>query len=113
MAGLSLPSPPSPNLPISSERIASKATGYPIARIATKLALGMTLDEISNPVTKDTPASFEPTLDYVVIKVPRWPFDKFPEADQVIGTQMKSTGEVMAIGRTFEEAFQGLSATCA
>ncbi|GAH67097.1 unnamed protein product, partial [marine sediment metagenome] len=89
-----------------SSALASKATGYPIARIATKLALGMTLDEISNPVTKDTPASFEPTLDYVVIKVPRWPFDKFPEADQVIGTQMKSTGEVMAIGRTFEEAFQ-------
>ena len=89
-----------------SSALASKATGYPIARIATKLALGMTLDEISNPVTKDTPASFEPTLDYVVIKVPRWPFDKFPEADQTIGTQMKSTGEVMAIGRTFEEAFQ-------
>jgi len=89
-----------------SSALASKASGYPIARIASKLALGMTLDEIPNPVTKDTPASFEPALDYIVAKIPRWPFDKFPEADQVIGTQMKGTGEVMAIGRTFEEAFQ-------
>ena len=89
-----------------SSALASKASGYPIARIASKLALEMTLDEIPNPVTRDTPASFEPTLDYVVVKIPRWPFDKFPEADQVIGTQMKGTGEVMAIGRTFEEAFQ-------
>ncbi|MDI6884218.1 MAG: carbamoyl-phosphate synthase large subunit [Hadesarchaea archaeon] len=89
-----------------SSALASKASGYPIARIASKLALEMTLDEIPNPVTRDTPASFEPTLDYVVVKIPRWPFDKFPEADQIIGTQMKGTGEVMAIGRTFEEAFQ-------
>ena len=89
-----------------SSALASKASGYPIARIASKLALEMTLDEIPNPVTRDTPASFEPTLDYVVVKIPRWAFDKFPEADQVIGTQMKGTGEVMAIGRTFEEAFQ-------
>lgn len=89
-----------------SSALASKASGYPIARIASKLALGLTLDEIPNPVTKDTPASFEPALDYVVLKIPRWPFDKFPEADQVVGTQMKSTGEVMAIGRTFEKAFQ-------
>ena len=89
-----------------SSALASKASGYPIARIATKLALGLTLDEIPNPVTKETPASFEPALDYVVVKIPRWPFDKFPEADQTIGTQMKGTGEVMAIGRTFEEAFQ-------
>lgn len=89
-----------------SSALASKATGYPIARIASKLALEMTLDEIPNPVTKDTPASFEPTIDYIVVKIPRWPFDKFPEADHVIGTQMKGTGEVMAIGRTFEEAMQ-------
>ena len=89
-----------------SSALASKASGYPIARIATKLALGLALDEIPNPVTRETPASFEPALDYVVVKIPRWPFDKFPEADQIIGTQMKGTGEVMAIGRTFEEAFQ-------
>jgi carbamoyl-phosphate synthase large subunit len=89
-----------------SSALASKATGYPIARIASKLALEMMLDEIPNPVTRDTPASFEPAVDYVVVKIPRWPFDKFPEADQVIGTQMKGTGEVMAIGRTFEEALQ-------
>ena len=89
-----------------SSALASKASGYPIARIASKLALGMTLDEIPNPVTKSTPASFEPALDYTVVKIPRWPFDKFPGADQTIGTQMKGTGEVMAIGRTFEEAFQ-------
>ncbi|MCS4542289.1 MAG: carbamoyl-phosphate synthase large subunit [Euryarchaeota archaeon] len=89
-----------------SSALASKATGYPIARIGAKLALEMTLDKIPNDVTKETPASFEPTLDYVVVKIPRWPFDKFREADQTIGTQMKSTGEVMAIGRTFEEALQ-------
>jgi carbamoyl-phosphate synthase large subunit len=89
-----------------SSALASKATGYPIARIAAKLALGMTLDEIPNPVTRSTPASFEPSVDYVVVKIPRWPFDKFPDADRTIGPQMKSTGEVMAIGRTFEEAFQ-------
>ena len=89
-----------------SSALASKATGYPIARVAAKIALGLTLDEILNRVTGETPASFEPTLDYVVLKIPRWPFDKFVDADPIIGTQMKSTGEVMAIGRTFEEAFQ-------
>jgi len=89
-----------------SSALASKASGYPIARVAAKLALGMTLDEIPNHVTKETPASFEPALDYIVVKIPRWPFDKFAEVDQVIGSQMKSTGEVMAIGRTFEEALQ-------
>ncbi|MCS7116163.1 MAG: carbamoyl-phosphate synthase large subunit [Nitrososphaerales archaeon] len=89
-----------------SSALASKATGYPIARVAAKIALGLSLDEILNRVTGETFASFEPALDYVVIKIPRWPFDKFVEADQVIGTQMKSTGEVMAIGRTFEEALQ-------
>ena len=89
-----------------SSALASKATGYPIARVAAKIALGYTLDEIPNAVTKKTPASFEPALDYVVVKIPRWPFDKMPEADRRIGTQMKSTGEVMAIGRSFEEALQ-------
>ncbi|MEM2338907.1 MAG: carbamoyl-phosphate synthase large subunit, partial [Nitrososphaerales archaeon] len=89
-----------------SSALASKATGYPIARVAAKIALGLSLDEIRNRVTGETFAFFEPTLDYVVIKIPRWPFDKFVEADQTIGTQMKSTGEVMAIGRTFEEALQ-------
>ena len=89
-----------------SSALASKATGYPIARVAAKIALGYTLDEIDNAVTKTTPASFEPALDYVVVKIPRWPFDKMPEANRRIGTQMKSTGEVMAIGRTFEEALQ-------
>ena len=89
-----------------SSALASKATGYPIARVATKIALGYTLDEIPNAITKKTPASFEPALDYVVVKIPRWPFDKMPEADRRIGTQMKSTGEVMAIGRNFEEALQ-------
>lgn len=87
-----------------SSALASKATGFPIARIATKLALGQKLYEIKNAVTQTTPASFEPSLDYVVVKIPRWPFDKFPHIDRRIGTQMKSTGEVMAIGRTFEEA---------
>ena len=89
-----------------SSALASKATGYPIARVAAKIALGYTLDEIENAVTKTTPASFEPALDYIVVKIPRWPFDKMPEAIKYIGTQMKSTGEVMAIGRTFEEALQ-------
>ena len=89
-----------------SSALASKATGYPIARIASKIAIGMTLDEIPNDVTKETKACFEPTIDYVVVKIPRWPFDKFKTADKRIGTQMKSTGETMAIGRTFEEALQ-------
>ncbi|WAM34691.1 carbamoyl-phosphate synthase (glutamine-hydrolyzing) large subunit [Caldicellulosiruptor morganii] len=88
-----------------SSALASKATGYPIARIAAKIAIGLTLDEIINPITQNTYASFEPSIDYVVVKVPRWPFDKFEKADRTLGTQMKSTGEVMAIGRTFEEAF--------
>ena len=87
-----------------SSALASKATGYPIARIAAKIAVGFTLDEIPNPVTKRTKASFEPTLDYVVTKIPRWPFDKFPTVDAKLGTAMKSTGEVMAIGRTMEES---------
>jgi len=88
-----------------SSALASKATGYPIARVAAKIALGMGLHEIKNAVTKTTPAAFEPALDYCVLKIPRWPFDKIPEGDRTIGTQMKSTGETMAIGRTFEEAF--------
>lgn len=88
-----------------SSALASKATGYPIARVAAKIALGMGLHEIKNAVTKTTPAAFEPSLDYCVVKIPRWPFDKIPESNRVIGTQMKSTGETMAIGRTFEEAF--------
>jgi carbamoyl-phosphate synthase large subunit len=87
-----------------SSALASKATGYPIARIAAKIAIGLRLDEIPNPITSKTLASFEPTLDYVVTKIPRWPFDKFPTVDRRIGTSMKSTGEVMAIGRTFEES---------
>ncbi|VVB66762.1 Pyruvate carboxylase subunit A [Candidatus Gugararchaeum adminiculabundum] len=87
-----------------SSALASKATGYPIARVAAKIALGYRLDEIKNAVTKVTPAGFEPALDYVVTKIPRWPFDKMPEANRTLGTQMKSTGEVMAIGRTFEES---------
>lgn len=89
-----------------SSALASKATGYPIARVAAKIAVGLYLDEIKNDVTKSTPASFEPTIDYVVVKIPRWPFDKFSTADRRLGTSMKSTGEVMAIGRTFEEALQ-------
>ena len=88
-----------------SSALASKATGYPIARVAAKIALGLGLHEIKNAVTKTTPAAFEPALDYCVVKIPRWPFDKIPESSRVIGTQMKSTGETMAIGRTFEEAF--------
>ncbi|MDD3839845.1 MAG: carbamoyl-phosphate synthase large subunit [Clostridia bacterium] len=87
-----------------SSALASKATGYPIARVATKIAIGLTLDEIKNSVTGNTNACFEPALDYVVTKVPRWPFDKFNNADRNLGTQMKATGEVMAIGRTFEES---------
>jgi carbamoyl-phosphate synthase large subunit len=87
-----------------SSALASKATGYPIARVTAKIALGLTLDEIRNPVTGTTSACFEPALDYVVTKVPRWPFDKFAGADRTLGTQMKATGEVMAIGRTFEES---------
>jgi carbamoyl-phosphate synthase large subunit len=88
-----------------SSALASKATGYPIARVASKIAIGLRLDEIVNSVTGTTPASFEPAIDYVVVKVPRWPFDKFKTADRTLTTAMKSTGEVMAIGRTLEEAF--------
>ncbi|AKU80015.1 carbamoyl-phosphate synthase large subunit [Spiroplasma turonicum] len=88
-----------------SSSLASKATGYPIAKVSAKIAVGLTLDEILNPVTKSTMAFFEPTLDYVVTKIPRWPFDKFNNADFNLTTQMKSTGEVMAIGRTIEESF--------
>ena len=87
-----------------SSALASKATGYPIARVTAKIAIGMTLDEIINNVTKSTPASFEPALDYVITKIPRWPFDKFKTADKTLTTAMKSTGEVMAIGRTIEES---------
>ena len=88
-----------------SSALASKATGYPIAKVAAKLAVGYTLDEIPNDLTKTTPASFEPTLDYVVVKMPRFAFEKFPGADTTLGTQMKSVGEAMGIGRTFQEAF--------
>ncbi len=92
-----------------SSALASKATGFPIAKIAAKLAVGYTLDEIPNDITKKTPASFEPTIDYVVAKIPKWAFEKFRDAEDVLGTQMKSVGEVMAIGRTFKEAlFKGL-----
>jgi carbamoyl-phosphate synthase large subunit len=89
-----------------SSALASKATGFPIAKIAARLAVGMSLDEIPNDITKQTPASFEPTIDYVVVKIPKWQFEKFPGADSTLGTQMKSVGEVMAIGRTFKEALQ-------
>ncbi|HEB85140.1 MAG TPA: carbamoyl-phosphate synthase large subunit [Bacteroidetes bacterium] len=89
-----------------SSALASKATGFPIARIAAKLALGYHLDEIPNAITEKTPAGFEPALDYVVVKIPRWTFEKFPAVDQTLGSQMKSVGEVMAIGRTFPEALQ-------
>ena len=88
-----------------SSALASKATGFPIAKIAAKLALGYHLDEIPNDITRLTPASFEPTIDYVVVKFPRWNFEKFPQADRTLTTQMKSVGEAMAIGRTFKEAF--------
>jgi carbamoyl-phosphate synthase large subunit len=87
-----------------SSALASKATGFPIAKIAAKLALGMTLDEIPNDITKKTPSSFEPSIDYVVVKIPKWQFEKFPGSDTTLSTQMKSVGEVMAIGRTFQEA---------
>ena len=87
-----------------SSALASKATGYPIARVTAKIAIGMNLDEIKNDVTGETPASFEPVVDYVVMKIPRWPFDKFVTADKTLTTTMKSTGEVMSIGRSYEEA---------
>jgi len=87
-----------------SSALASKATGYPIAKVAAKLAVGYRLDEIRNDITKTTPASFEPTIDYVVVKIPKWQFEKFPGADTTLGTQMKSVGEVMSIGRTFKQA---------
>ncbi len=89
-----------------SSALASKATGYPIAKVAAKLAVGYSLDEIPNDITGCTPASFEPTIDYCVVKMPRWTFEKFPDADETLTTQMKSVGEAMAIGRTFKEAFQ-------
>jgi carbamoyl-phosphate synthase large subunit len=89
-----------------SSALASKATGFPIAKMATKLAIGYTLDEIPNDITKETPASFEPTIDYCVVKIPRFTFEKFPGADDILGISMKSVGETMAIGRTFKEALQ-------
>ncbi len=89
-----------------SSALASKATGFPIAKIAAKLAVGYRLDEISNDITRQTPACFEPTIDYCVVKIPRWTFEKFPEADETLTTQMKSVGEAMSIGRTFKEALQ-------
>ncbi|MBT5828833.1 MAG: carbamoyl phosphate synthase large subunit, partial [Candidatus Latescibacteria bacterium] len=89
-----------------SSALASKATGFPIAKIAAKLAVGYSLDEVQNDITRETPASFEPTIDYCVIKIPRWTFEKFPQTDDLLGTQMKSVGETMAIGRTFKEALQ-------
>ncbi|MBP7603453.1 MAG: carbamoyl-phosphate synthase large subunit [Spirochaetes bacterium] len=89
-----------------SSALASKATGFPIAKIAAKLAVGLTLDEISNDITRETPACFEPTIDYVVVKIPRWAFEKFEGADTRLGTQMKSVGEAMSIGRTFKESMQ-------
>lgn len=89
-----------------SSALASKATGFPIAKIAAKLAVGYTLDEIPNDITKETPASFEPTIDYCVVKVPRWDFEKFKGVDDTLGVQMKSVGEAMAIGRTFKESLQ-------
>src|SRR5204862_731558 len=87
-----------------SSALASKATGIPIAKLAAKRAIGYSLDEIRNDITRVTPASFEPTIDYVVVKIPRFTFEKFPTAEPLLGTQMKSVGEVMAIGRTFREA---------
>ena len=89
-----------------SSALASKATGFPIAKIAAKLAIGYTLDELDNDITKVTPASFEPTIDYVVTKIPRFTFEKFPQAENRLTTQMKSVGEAMAIGRTFQESLQ-------
>ena len=93
-----------------SSALASKATGFPIAKIAAKLAVGYTLDEIPNDITKSTPASYEPSIDYCVVKIPRFAFEKFPSADPTLTIQMKSVGEVMAIGRTFKEALQKGSA---
>ena len=87
-------------------RSASKATGFPIAKIAAKLAVGYRLDEVLNDITRVTPASFEPTIDYVVTKIPRWAFEKLPGAEPVLGTMMQSVGEAMAIGRTFPESLQ-------
>src|SRR5207244_3647943 len=89
-----------------SSALASKATGFPIAKIAAKLAVGYRLDELKNDITRETPACFEPTIDYVVTKIPRWAFEKFPDADPTLTTQMKSVGETMAIGRTFKESLQ-------
>src|SRR5690606_6137931 len=89
-----------------SSALASKATGFPIAKIAAKLAVGYRLHELPNDITRETMACFEPTIDYVVVKAPRFAFEKFPEADSRLTTQMKSVGETMAIGRTFKEAFQ-------
>src|ERR1700748_2758704 len=89
-----------------SSALASKATGFPIAKIAAKLAVGYRLDELKNDITRQTPACFEPPLDYVVTQIPRWTFEKFPDADPTLTTQMKSVGETMAIGRTFKESLQ-------
>jgi carbamoyl-phosphate synthase large subunit len=89
-----------------SSALASKATGFPIAKIAAKLAVGYCLDELPNDITRETPASFEPTIDYVVTKIPRFAFEKFPQTDQTLTSAMKSVGEAMAIGRTFKESFQ-------
>src|SRR5213592_3472669 len=89
-----------------SSALASKATGFPIAKIAAKLAVGYRLDEVQNDITRETLASFEPTIDYVVTKIPRWAFEKLPGSSPVLGTQMQSVGEVMAIGRTFVESLQ-------
>ena len=89
-----------------SSALASKATGFPIAKIAAKLAVGYRLDEVRNDITRETPASFEPTIDYVVTKIPRWAFEKLPGSSPMLGTQMQSVGEVMAIGRTFPESLQ-------
>src|SRR5262249_47740935 len=89
-----------------SSALASKATGFPIAKIAARLAVGMSLDEIANDITKKTPACFEPSIDYVAVKIPKGQFEKFPRADRTLGTQMRSSGEVMPIGRPFKEALQ-------
>jgi len=89
-----------------SSALASTATGFPIAKIATKLAVGYTLDELTNDITRSTPASFEPTIDYVVTKIPRFTFEKFKKAETILGTSMKSVGEAMAIGRNFKESLQ-------
>ena len=89
-----------------SSALASKATGFPIAKIAAKLAVGYTLDELANDITKVTPASFEPTIDYVVIKIPRFTFEKFSGSEAILSTSMKSVGEAMAIGRSFQESLQ-------